>query len=1065
VNPAATASAGGPYTTCGTTAVAINATANGSGTWSGGAGTFASATSTNTTYTPTAGEVGGSVSLTWTTDDPDGAGPCGTATNSAVVSCGTYGPVCTDAADITLGGSPSGGTWSGTGVTGNSFDPSVGTQTLTYSYTDGNGCTASCSTTITVHPLPVVTCGSYGPVCTDAADITLGGTPSGGTWSGIGVIGNSFDPSAGTQTVTYSYTDGNGCSASCSTTITVNELPVVTCGSYGPVCTDAADITLVGAPSGGTWSGTGVTGDNFDPSVGTQTVTYSYTDGNGCSASCSTTITVHPLPTVTCPADFSVCIDVGAFGIFSGSPAGGTYSGPGISGNNFDPAAAGAGAHAITYSYTDGNGCTNTCGFTITVNALPVVTCGTYGPACDNDTPIALSGSPSGGTWSGTAVDGDSFDPSLAGAGSWTLTYTYTDGNGCVNSCQTTIDVNTSTLWYTDADSDGHGDIDDPGVLACVQPMGTVSSNDDECDNDPLKVETGTCGCGVAETDSDTDTYADCIDGCPTDPLKQNPGACGCGVADADSDGDSYMDCMDGCPNDPDKIAPGACGCGSPDTDSDGDTVLDCNDGCPNDADKLAPGTCGCGNPEPGAACNDNNANTINDVITAGCICAGTATTPIYSMELTTDAFGSQTSWDITPLAGGAPLCSGSGYPSSTTNTATCALPDGDCYILTVYDAMADGMCCLSGTGGYVLRTAGGQRIIDASANGIFTSSASVTLGFCTPIGTDRLTDSRCDRVDYLPNDFVQAIPNAAVQAQYGTGNQADDGYQFWFFNPNGGYSRRVLVTHANSSTIFPVGPDRCSYIRISSITTSPLPLNVLLNVRVRRQVNGVFAEFGPACRFKIDTETNCPTTQLVATAGSTFSCGISGVMLNGSRTLHAVPVSGANRYQFEFSKPGYLRKLTTTTSSLVLTQWNTLPLQYNSTYNVRVRISYDAGVTFCPFGAICTIATASNGSGMALAGDRDGASGPEERILTMWPNPNSEGRVRFSMTGLGEGAHRVSVDLFDLLGARVQSEQLNINGEELNTIVELIPGIQRGVYLVNVTVDDRLFTERLVVQ
>ena len=84
---------------------------------------------------------------------------------------------------------------------------------------------------------------------------------------------------------------------------------------------------------------------------------------------------------------------------------------------------------------------------------------------------------------------------------------------------------------------------------------------------------------------------------------------------------------------------------------------------------------------------------------------------------------------------------------------------------------------------------------------------------------------------------------------------------------------------------------------------------------------------------------------------------------------------------------------------------------------------------------------------------------------LSMWPNPNHEGRVRFGMNGLGEGAHRVSVDIFNLMGARVQSEQLNIDGEELNTVLELTPAIVPGVYLVNVTVDGRLNTERLVVQ
>ena len=48
-------------------------------------------------------------------------------------------------------GTPVGGTWTGTGVTGNMFDPSFGTQTLTYTYTDVNLCTDSDMVVITVN--------------------------------------------------------------------------------------------------------------------------------------------------------------------------------------------------------------------------------------------------------------------------------------------------------------------------------------------------------------------------------------------------------------------------------------------------------------------------------------------------------------------------------------------------------------------------------------------------------------------------------------------------------------------------------------------------------------------------------------------------------------------------------------------------------------------------------------------------------------------------------------------------------------------------------------------------
>ncbi len=44
----------------------------------------------------------------------------------------------------------------------------------------------------------------------------------------------------------------------------------------------------------------------------------------------------------------------------TGSPSGGVFSGPGISGNTFTPATAGQGTHNITYTYTDpSTNCTN----------------------------------------------------------------------------------------------------------------------------------------------------------------------------------------------------------------------------------------------------------------------------------------------------------------------------------------------------------------------------------------------------------------------------------------------------------------------------------------------------------------------------------------------------------------------------------------------------------------------------------------------------------------------------------------------------------------------------------
>ncbi len=59
----------------------------------------------------------------------------------------------------------------------------------------------------------------------------------------------------------------------------------------------------------------------------------------------------------TTPYD-TTCSIASAFTLTGGSPAGGVYSGPGVSGGVFDPAVAGLGLHTITYTYTDTAGCT-----------------------------------------------------------------------------------------------------------------------------------------------------------------------------------------------------------------------------------------------------------------------------------------------------------------------------------------------------------------------------------------------------------------------------------------------------------------------------------------------------------------------------------------------------------------------------------------------------------------------------------------------------------------------------------------------------------------------------------
>ncbi len=152
------------------------------------------------------------------------------------------------------------------------------------------------------------------------------------------------------------------------------------------------------------------------------------------------------------------------------------------------------------------------------------------------------------------------------------------------------LDNALATSW------ESSGDVNSPnGTPGC--PNNPVDCFD-LCPFDPNKTEPGDCGCGVPDTDTDSDGVADCADNCPLDPNKTEPGICDCGLADTDSDSDGVPNCDDNCPSDPNKTQPGLCGCGTTDTDSDSDGVPNCTDNCPTDPNKILPGICGCGTPD-----------------------------------------------------------------------------------------------------------------------------------------------------------------------------------------------------------------------------------------------------------------------------------------------------------------------------------------------------------------------------------------------------------------------------------------------------------------------------------
>ena len=353
---------------------------------------------------------------------------------------------CVSGNTITLsGGLPTGGTWTGTGVVAGVFDPAIaglGVHTLTYTVTNGT-CSSASNQNVSVNPPPTVSLPNFAAsICTASAPFTLiGGTPLGGIYTGIGVSNNIFDPAVaglGAHVITYTFTNANGCSGSDVATLNVVNGIASSIGSFSDVCKGSGLVTLTGgSPAGGSYSGTGVntTTGVFDPAIagiGTHTITY-FGPGGLCVSAATSSITVNPLPNVSLGAFNDECSSVTAVTLTGGLPTGGIYSGNNVSAGSFNPSAAGIGIHTIYYSFTDANTCTKKDSNKVNVVNSIQYLLGSVS-TCEGDNAFTItSGTPSGGQYFGTGiVNGNTFDPVIAGVGTHTISYNNTS-NTCAS--------------------------------------------------------------------------------------------------------------------------------------------------------------------------------------------------------------------------------------------------------------------------------------------------------------------------------------------------------------------------------------------------------------------------------------------------------------------------------------------------------------------------------------------------------------------------------------------------------------------------------------------------------
>lgn len=371
-------------------------------------------------------------------------------------------PLCTASDPVRLTASPTGGLWSGPAIdTSGRFDPAAagpGMHTITYSLADA--CATQASVSLEVLAAADIQVEDQVAVCSTADPYTLSFNPTGGTWSGPGVVDINlgiFDPAQsgpGSFELNYAYADDAGCVVSRTTAVDVQPVPQIGAPDTAFSCAYPGQIQLLPdaqlnlEPGGGSlrWSGPGVVDSSgiFDADqagaagFGTYPITVEYTLDQ-CTVSDSLQLMVMPPPPARAGDDRRVCVTDGQI-LLTAQPLGGYFQGPGVDSSGLvDLTLAGGGQQTYIYNYREGTSCAASDTVRVDVIDNSGVAAGQDQTICERSPAFDLSEAGlTGGTWTGPGIIDPSvgrIDPVGLTAGTYQYVFTLADSTiGCAAS-------------------------------------------------------------------------------------------------------------------------------------------------------------------------------------------------------------------------------------------------------------------------------------------------------------------------------------------------------------------------------------------------------------------------------------------------------------------------------------------------------------------------------------------------------------------------------------------------------------------------------------------------------
>jgi gliding motility-associated-like protein len=369
--------------------------------------------------------------------------------------------------------------------------------------TDANGCVDTDTITVTIGSNLTVFASNDITICPgDTAQLTVSG---GSIWSWgpsttldapNAQTTNAFPTSTTTYTVNVS--DANGCQGVDSVTVFINSAVGLTATGSATICIGQT-ATLSATPSGGTGPYTYVWDNSLTgtgPQIVSPTTTTVYnvyvTDAIGCNSSVQTmTVTVNPPLTLSAISAAAVCAGNSTTLTASGSGGDNNLLYTWLPGNLTGASQTVSPASTTTYTVILSDGCNtppDTQTVTVTVNPLPVValtadvTSG-CGPLCVNFNANSSANCASSAWQFGDGNTSSAPTPSNCYQlpGTYDVTYTCTDANGCVGTSTTTsmITVDPTPVASFAVTPSGTIQVEQSGTQVCVTDLssGAVTWN------------------------------------------------------------------------------------------------------------------------------------------------------------------------------------------------------------------------------------------------------------------------------------------------------------------------------------------------------------------------------------------------------------------------------------------------------------------------------------------------------------------------------------------------------------------------------------------------------------